>query len=297
MNGGAPTDASIPRAAPFALYIDKLAASNVGLYYSLLFVPHDHRAALMPLYAFWQEVRAIPDTCTDPQVAGAKLAWWHEEAHEMLAGRARHPVAKALASVVSRHQLTEPSLVAPIEAVARHVARTSPPSYVELRDYGARGRGHIERLAAYIVGCRDPVTMTRVAEIGARLELVALLDNTGADAGRGRCYLPQEDLARFSVDLAALRAGHANEAISELITFEAKRLRAELDEQLARLPVSDHPLLVSLLISGEIARRLLKRIEIDGARILRARPTLMPLRQLWIAWRTARRAGRAQQTT
>jgi phytoene synthase len=292
MNGGAPTDASIARTAAIAPYVDKLVARNAELYYSLLFAPRDQRAALIPLYTFWQEIRAIPDTCTDAQVAGAKLAWWHEEAHELVAGRARHPVAKALASVATRHQLTEPSFVAPIAAVTQYVTRTSPPSYAELRDYGTRSRGHIEQLAAYIVGCRDPFTLAAVAEIGARLELAVLLCNTGADAARSRYYLPQEDLARFGVDLADLHAGHANEAVSKLITFEAKRLRVELDEQLARLPASDRSLLVSLLISTEIAHRILKRIETDGARILRARPTLMPLHQLWIAWRTARHAQR-----
>jgi phytoene synthase len=47
----------------------------------------------------------------------------------------------------------------------------------------------------------------------------------------------------------------------------------------------------SLVVAAGLARALLERVQRDPARVLHGRVALAPLRQLWIAWRTARRAA------
>ena len=79
---------------------DKAAKSGSSFYYSFLFLPKERRRANTALYAFCREVDDVVDECSDPGVARTKLAWWREEIARLYAGKAQHPVARALADVV-----------------------------------------------------------------------------------------------------------------------------------------------------------------------------------------------------
>lgn len=273
---------------------NKLAITDPAQYYSVLFVAREKRAALIPLYAFWLEVREIVDECREPEIARMKLGWWHGEVHEMMAGRPRHPVSVALAPVVNTHRLPAAPLLAVIDALGRHAEDVAYPSYAELRDYGKKTRGAIEQLAASIAGATDPTTMANAAQVGAVVELTSLLRDTGLYARRGRCYLPLEDLTRLGAEPKEFYAGRANDAVDRLIKFEAQRLRNELQQQVARVPALARPHLTPLLAAAGMSDALLAKITVAGARVLRERPALLPLRQLWIAWRNARRGGRTR---
>lgn len=272
---------------------NKLATTEPSQYYSLLFVAGDRRAALVPAYAFWLEVREVVDECREAEIARVKLGWWHEEIHETAAGRPRHPVSVALSPILKAHPRSVPTLLAVIEALGRHAEGASYATYAELRDYGVKTRGAVEQMAASITGAADATTMESAADLGALVELAGLLRDTGLHARRARCYLPLEDLARFRIDPRDLYAGRTSDAMDELIKFEARRLGAALREQTARVPTAARPSLASLLAAADISNALLEKIAAAGGRVLRERPTLMPLRQLWIAWRSARRSGHA----
>lgn len=269
---------------------NKLATADPTQYYSVLFLARAKRAALVPLYAFWLEVREIVDECREPEIGRVKLGWWHEEVHETMAGRPRHPVSVALAPIIATHQLPAATLLAVIEALGRHAEDAAYTSYAELRDYGVRTRGAIEQLATTIMGSTDSTTLASAAQIGALVELTSLLCDTGLRARRGRCYLPLEDLTRLGAEAKELYAGHTNDAVDRLIKFEAQRLHAELQQQVARVPASARAHLAPLLAAAAISDALLAKLSVIGGRVLRERLTLLPLRQLWIAWRSARRS-------
>src|SRR5882762_7942534 len=64
----------------------KAAASGSSFYYSFLFLSRKRRRAITALYAFCREVDDVVDETSDPQVAGAKLAWWRAEIANHAAG-------------------------------------------------------------------------------------------------------------------------------------------------------------------------------------------------------------------
>lgn len=269
----------------------KLASSDPGQYYGVMFVARARRAALVALYAFWQEVREIVDECREPEVARVKLGWWHEEVQAMAAGRPRHPATTALAPAMVAYHIPAEPLLSLIASIGQRIEYANNATYVELCEYGLRTRGAVERLAARMAGCHEPATGDSVLQVGARLEMITLLRDTGVDLRRNRCYLPREDLARFDVDPRDLSAGRAAAGLGELIAFEARRLREELGQHVARISEAARPRPIPLLATAAIAGALLERIHRYRDRVLHERPALPPLRQLWIAWRAARRAG------
>lgn len=278
-------------AGAHALCESKLAGGDIDQYYSLLFLPPERRKAAVALHAFWLEVREINDECADPGVARLKLGWWHEEIQEMAAGRPRHPIAVALAPAVATCQLPHEPFFELIEALMRHATAAGYATFDALREHGARTRGRLETLAARLTGRAGPAVLERAMQLGALLELTALLRTAGADARRERIYLPQDDLARFGVGADDLRGGEASEPLRAFVAFEVDRLWDELERAVAPLSAADRAPLLPLVIAAELARAWLEKLRRDPARLARERTRLAPLRQLWIAWRMARRAS------
>lgn len=265
----------------FAACERKLADADLGRYFSVLFLPPRQRAALAALYAFWEEVREIRDECTDADVARVKLAWWHEELHETLAERPRHPVTVALLPAIRERRLPGPAFFEIVEALARPIVQAEFASYQELVDYARHSRGAVEDLAARVVtGAPVP---NAIGALGARLEIVQLLASAGADARRGRCYLPQEDCMRFGATIADLSA--ATPAARALIGFEIERVEREVRENLG--DAAERP--SALAIAARLALVQLRKIRTHPEDALRRGVRIAPLHQLWIAWRTARR--------
>ena len=72
------------------------------------------------------------------------------------------------------------------------------------------------------------------------------------------------------------------------MAFEAGRAETLLRESLQALMPGDRRILLPLRIQARIALATLAAARRQGYTVLQRRPTLMPLRLLWIAWRTKR---------
>ena len=61
--------------------------------------------------------------------------------------------------------------------------------------------------------------------LGIANQLTNILRDVGEDRGRGRIYLPQEDLQRFGYSEEDLLAGRLNDAWRQLMAFQLERAR------------------------------------------------------------------------
>ncbi|MBI3899093.1 MAG: squalene/phytoene synthase family protein [Gammaproteobacteria bacterium] len=265
-------------------------------YYSVLFLPPERRTAAIALYAFWHEVSEIPIECSDVDIACAKLAWWHDEAHSMFAGRPRHPVAIALAPAIKNYALPETPFIEIVDELTRHARASHYDSFADLHLHAARTRGRVALLLANICGYRDPSTPAHAIELGTIQALAILLRDVGADARRGLLTLPLNDMTRFGVRDDDIFAGRSSDAFVQMMAFSITRLLDEITRVQAALATCDRTALSPLLIAAEIARVLLTEIRNDAYRVLGQRLELTPLRQLWIAWRSYRRERRHRHT-
>src|SRR3954462_7554466 len=88
----------------------KAASSGSSFYYSFLFLPAERRRAITALYAFCREVDDAVDESTDAQLAATRLGWWRVEVANLFAGKAQHPVMKALGVFKDQFSITEERL-------------------------------------------------------------------------------------------------------------------------------------------------------------------------------------------
>ena len=261
---------------------DKIGGAGSALYYSLLFLPPASRTALIALYALRRELDDIADECTDPGVARLKFAWWQEELANMFQGRARHPVALLLAPVVRRLALPRDALHELLRAAEARLPPLRYARFDDLLEHARRTGGAVAALSAAILS-GDPAA-TR--SLGTALELADLLCGLGLHVCHDRLPLPLEDLVHFNVPVADILRGKKTEAFHKLMAFEAGRAETLLREALQTLTPGDRRALLPLRIQARIALATLAGARRQGYTVLQQRPTLVPLRLLWIAWRT-----------
>lgn len=272
-------------------YCDKKAAqSGSSFYYSFLFLPAERRRAMVALYAFCREVDDVVDRGSDPNVARAKLAWWRQEVQSAFTGTPQHPVARALQAVAEPFALPAAEFQTVIDGMAMDLDQARYLDFAALEQYCHRVAGVVGLLSARIMGLSDQRTLGYARDLGIALQLTNIIRDVGEDALRGRIYVPQDDLAHFSVAPSSLLKREHSAAFAALMAFEVDRARQWYDRALDQLPRCDRRAQRAGLAMAAIYRTVLDEIARDGYRVLEHRVALTPLRKLWLAWRAAYRA-------
>jgi phytoene synthase len=264
----------------------KAAASGSSFYYSFLFLPPARRRAITALYAFCREVDDVVDEISDPGAARSSLAWWAQEIERVYAGQPQHPVGQALAPVVREFGLERALLGEIIEGMRMDLDYNRYPDFATLEVYCHRVAGVVGLLSARIFGHTDPRTLEFARTLGLAFQLTNILRDVGEDVRRNRIYLPLDELQRFGLSVDDLINLRDDERFARLMQFQIERARACYTRALALLPAVDRKAQRPGLIMAAIYRTLLDEIEAGGARVLRERTALTPLRKLWIAWKT-----------
>ena len=269
---------------------DKAAKSGSSFYYSFMFLPPERRQAITALYAFCREVDDVVDECHDLSLAQTKLEWWRQEVGRVYAGTPTHPVGHALKDVIKGFRLPQEQLLEIIDGMAMDLSQTRYLDFKGLQLYCYRVASVVGLLAAEIFGYQDRQTLKYAHDLGLAFQLTNIIRDVGEDARRGRIYLPIEDLQRFEVPAKDLLEARYSDAFRELMAFQAERAEKFYDQAFAQLPAVDRKAQRPGLVMAAIYRTLLREIAADGFLVLDRRPSLTPLRKVWLAGTTWFRA-------
>ena len=264
----------------------KAAQSGSSFYYSFLFLPSERRRAMTALYAFCREVDDAVDEPADPQVARAKLEWWRHEVAQLYAGRAQHPVTRALVPAIGPFNIQQRQLGEIMDGMEMDLTQNRYPDFQSLRLYCHRVAGVVGLLAATIFGYRNPKTLEYAENLGLAFQLTNIIRDVGEDARKDRIYIPSDEMQRFGVSSADVLNARRTENFSRLIEFQVRRVESCYAEALAALPAEDRRAQRPGLVMAAIYRTVLAEIGRDGYQVLTRRTTLTPIRKLWIAWKT-----------
>ena len=263
----------------------KAAASGSSFYYAFLFLPAPRRAAITAFYAFCREVDDIVDDMIDPSLAQSKLAWWQGEVGQAFAGNASHPVLKALVPMAADFGIEQRHLLSVIEGCQMDLNQTRYLDYPALQRYCHLVAGIVGEVAARIFGQSQVQTTQYAHALGQALQLTNIIRDVGEDAGRGRIYLPVNELQEFDVKAHEILGRTYSARFNSLMQFQARRAHAKYDEAFALLPKDDRHGQKPGLMMASIYRTLLHEIERDNFQVMHQRTSLTPLRKLWLAWK------------
>jgi phytoene synthase len=243
-------------------------ARDTSFYYSFLVLPADKRRAIV---AVWDFCRAVDDAVDEAEGANAaaEVTRWRDELARCFDGGApQTPQGRALQPLIAAFNLPRAAFEALIEGVEMDLHTTGYATFADLYEYCIRVASAVGLMCVEIFGCKDPASRQYAIDLGVALQLTNILRDVPGDLGRGRVYIPADDLARFGCTDADLGAevahagrGVQSPAVRELLAHQAQRARDYYRRADAALPRTDARRLIAARIMGAIYRGILDRIE------------------------------------
>ncbi len=287
---GALTEVDGSLAADFARCASITRKSSSNFYYAFKLLPAHRRRALYATYAF---CRFVDDIADDEQVRepAAMLQRWRDELERVYNGAPTRAISRALADSVRRFSIPRRYFQEIIDGVEMDLTRKRYRTFDELRLYCYRVASAVGLICIEIFGYRNPQARTYAEHLGLAFQLTNIIRDVREDAGRGRIYLPLEDLERFAVTQEEVLAGQHSERFERLMEFEARRAQEfyRLAEQ--ALPPEDRSSLLTAEAMRLIYSALLQRIVKSRYRVMDGKLRLSAPHKLFLvgrAWASGR---------
>ena len=241
--------------------ITKKSASNLALAFILL--PRQKRDAMSALYAFCREVDDVADEDTVPlETRREQLAEWRADVRRAFDhGRPTFQVNQELEPVIHRYHLSFDHFDALIQGCEMDLVANRYETFQDLELYCYRVASVVGLLSIEIFGYEDSRCRDYAVYLGKALQLTNILRDVRTDALRGRIYLPQAELRRFSVSPDEIMAGRFSENYRKLATSVAGRAREFYRLARETLPARDRRSMVAANLMGEVYWRLLLKLE------------------------------------
>jgi phytoene synthase len=271
---------------PQSRNITRKSASNLALAFVLL--PKAKRDAMSALYAFCREVDDVADNesvASDQRRAG--LAAWRHDLRRACDGLPPgFPVNRELQPVIAQYHLPFAHFDELIRGVEMDLDIKSYQTYDDLEQYCHRVASVVGLLSVEIFGYKDPACRDYAVHLGKALQLTNILRDVGADAGRGRIYLPLNELERCRVSREEILRGVWSDRFEQLACGAAQQARKFYTLARQTLPAGDRRAMAAAELMGSVYWRLLRilenrRFQVFGprpARVGRGRKTLLILR-------------------
>lgn len=255
---------------------------------AVLFSGTPHQPLLEALYAYEAEVRRIV-LFASHEAAHARLQWWRGEIDRVAAGRAEHPLGRALLPLLEQPHADPTLLHETLVAADLDLARLGYRSWQELDAYLYRSAGAMQELIAAVLAGNEPMAPA-VREfahrLGAATRQTQLLFDVARDVTAGRVYLPLDVLESAGVDPSGLKRFADDTTAKTVLAGWQARIHA----QIASLPdLLPDPKQRAAQRHGLVLAALHARwLELwPGPQ--NGRPEPGPFVRLWTAWRTALR--------
>lgn len=257
-------------------------------------LPRALREDLMAIYGF---ARLVDDA--GDEAPGDRLALLDAlEADLARAGEgaARHPLVRRLGPALAAGRLPPGPFRRLLEANRRDQGAVRMASWAELAESCSFSANPVGEAVLHALGAATPERIALSDSVCTALQLVEHCQDVAEDHGRGRVYLPAEDLARFGAGEAELAARPAPAALRAVVAFEVERARALLAAAVplvASLRGSGRLLVAGFAAGGHAAADAVARAGFDPSRGA-PRPRRRDLVRHWLAllWRAWRGSAR-----
>ena len=262
-------------------------------YLAALLLPPDRRPHVYALYAFSRWADEFIDSLTAPDPQGL-LTWSQAALADLDTGTSPDPVIAAAGHTARVLGLERALFEDFLAAMRTDIEVTRYDTYDALRGYMWGSAGVIGLMMLPVLGALTPHAQGKAVTLGEAFQMTNFIRDVGEDLRRGRVYLPGEDLARFGVTEADLRAGVVTPGIRALLAFEIERTRdlyAAAQDGISMVAPQSRPCLqTALRLYGEI----LDEVERAGYQVLRGRVSVPNRRRAAVALPALVRAAAAR---
>jgi squalene synthase HpnC len=287
-----PESYRIPATAPSVeearAYCARLAKSHYENFsVATWFLPKRLRQHFYNIYAYCRISDDLGDEVGDPQQSLELLDQWERELDACYAGSPKHPVFVALAETVQQCGIPKHEFSDLLIAFRQDQTVTRFETFNNVLAYCRYSANPVGHLVLYLCGYSDAERQQLSDYTCTALQLANFWQDVFVDYGKGRIYLPLEDLRRFGVTGEDIAQRRATPQFLALMKFEVERAREWLARGLPLVKMVNRELAVDLELFSRGGEEILNAIERQGFDVLRARPAISKSRKLLLVMRAA----------
>ncbi len=212
-------------------------------YLGTLLLPHEKRRAIWAIYVWCRrtdELMDSPEAQARPvEELADRLNRWELKTRDLFKGQVDDELDAVMVDTLERFPQSIQPYLDMIEGQRMDLTWTRYPRFDDLRLYCYRVAGTVGLMTQGVMGLDQayssapwsdrPDTSDAAVALGIANQLTNILRDVGEDRGRGRIYLPLEDLEHFGYSEDDLMAGRINQAWKDLMAFQLSRARAWFD--------------------------------------------------------------------
>jgi phytoene synthase len=304
--------ASLEESYALCVALTKERARNFHFAFSVL--PRERYLDICALYAFTRTADDISDDEADPQRALAAAQLWRQAFERALAGdfsapagaqgsmaldAAAYGILPAVADTMQRRKIQPLYMHELLTGTEMDARQKRYEKWADTYLYCYRVASVIGIMTIHVFGFSAERAIALAEQTGIAFQMTNILRDLAEDAGRGRIYLPMEDLRAHGVSAEELLAAKDSPAIRRLVRFEVQRAKEyyAAGPELLPLIASESRAALGSLVA--IYRRLLEEIERRDYDVLSRRVALSKAVKLRLAagfaWRKFLGAGQRKR--
>lgn len=258
------------------------ARGSKSFYFATRFFPAELARSAHAVYWFCRTTDDLVDEAPNAEAGRAAIDAWEREFES---GTPRHPVLCLFRQAVRRHEIPLDYPRALIAGVRMDLTISRYERFADLEVFCYRVASVVGLMMMHVIGYSGQPQQQAI-DLGIALQLTNILRDIGEDWGRGRLYLPLEELRRFEVSLDDLAAGRRTPAFRELMRFQARRARDYYARGMSGIPALHRDGRFAVEIAAKVYAGILNRIERSDYDVFRQRAVVPAREKYWITART-----------
>jgi len=279
---------SAPSLAEAQAYCQQLAQSHYENFsVATWFLPARLRQHFYNVYAYCRISDDLGDEVGDAQQSLELLDQWEAELNACYHGTPRHPVFVALAETVRQFNIPQHEFSDLLIAFRQDQTVTRFETFNDVLAYCRYSANPVGHLVLYLCGYSDAERQQLSDYTCTALQFANFWQDVAVDYGKGRIYLPLEDLCRFGVTENDIAQRRATSQFLELMKFEVQRAREWFDRGTPLVKIVNRELAVDLELFSRGGQEILNAIERQHFDVLERRPVISKPRKLWLVARAA----------
>ena len=269
-------------------YCERLAKSHYENFsVATWFLPKRLRQHFYNVYAYCRISDDLGDEVGDPQQSLELLDQWEAELNACYAGSPKHPVFVALAETVKQFGIPQHEFSDLLIAFRQDQTVTRFETFDDILAYCRYSANPVGHLVLYLCGYSDAERQQLSDYTCTALQLANFWQDVFVDYGKGRIYLPLEDLRRFGITGDDIAQRRATPQFVAMMKFEVERAREWFARGLPLVKMVNRELAIDLELFSRGGQEILNAIERQGYDVLRARPQISKSRKLMLVLRAA----------
>jgi squalene synthase HpnC len=274
-----PPSYRMPKSAPTLEeardWCKRLAESHYeNFHVATWFLPKQLRPHFHSIYAYCRISDDLGDEVGNTELALALLDMWGHELDACYLGHARHPVFVALSETIRACSIPKEPFADLLVAFRQDQTVTRYESMHDLLGYCRYSANPVGRLVLYACGYRDEERFRLSDATCSALQLANFWQDVRVDYGKGRVYLPQNDMRRFGVRDETIAQGIATPGFRALLHHQVDFARRLFEQGLPLIGLVGRELGIDLDLFSRGGLEILRAIERRDYDVLSERPAI-----------------------